>query len=166
LLKKIKTIFSYLFDIIRESYRSCYLSAINNGMKVGVGTEIHPSCVFIKPDKINIGTNCYIGAFCNFRPDQESISVGDNCQIAQFVSVIGANHDISGQSILADLLISKKVIIGNNVWIAAHVTILPGVIIGDGAVIGAGSVVTKNVDQFSIMGGVPAKIIGKRTLTK
>ena len=52
--------------------------------------------------------------------------------------------------------------IGNDVWIAAHVCVLPGVTIGDGAVCGAGAVVTKDVPPYSVVAGVPAKIIKMR----
>lgn len=54
---------------------------------------------------------------------------------------------------------NKPVTIGNDVWIGANVVILPGIRIGDGAVIGAGAVVTKDVEPYAIIGGVPAKII-------
>jgi len=54
------------------------------------------------------------------------------------------------------------IIIGNDVWIGTGVTIMSGVTIGNGAVIAGNSVVTKNVDSFSIVGGVPAKEIKKR----
>lgn len=57
---------------------------------------------------------------------------------------------------------NKSVYIGNDVWIGANVIILPGVKIGDGAVIAAGAVVTKDVEPYSIVGGVPAKIIRYR----
>ena len=54
------------------------------------------------------------------------------------------------------------VVIGSDVWIGANVTILSGVRIGNGAIIAAGSVVTKNVEEFSIVAGVPAREIKKR----
>lgn len=57
---------------------------------------------------------------------------------------------------------NEPVIIGNDVWIGANVVILPGVKIGDGAIIAAGAVVTKDVEDYAIVGGVPAKVIKYR----
>lgn len=57
---------------------------------------------------------------------------------------------------------NKPVYIGNDVWIGANVAILPGVTIGDGAVLGAGAVITKDVEPYAIVGGVPAKLIRYR----
>ena len=56
----------------------------------------------------------------------------------------------------------EPVVIGNDVWIGARVIILPGVHIGDGCVIGAGSVVTKDVEEYTVVAGNPAKFIRKR----
>ena len=53
----------------------------------------------------------------------------------------------------------QKVIIGDDVWIGTRVIILPGVRVGTGSIIGAGAVVTKDVPDYAIVGGVPAKII-------
>lgn len=57
---------------------------------------------------------------------------------------------------------NRPVVIGNDVWIGASVIILPGVTVGDGAILAAGAVVTKDVEPYSIVGGVPAKVIRKR----
>lgn len=57
---------------------------------------------------------------------------------------------------------NREVIIGNDVWIGANVIIMPGVKIGNGAVLAAGAVVTKDVDSYAVVGGVPAKIIKYR----
>jgi tetrahydrodipicolinate N-succinyltransferase len=57
---------------------------------------------------------------------------------------------------------TKDVIIGNDVWIGANAVILDGVVIGDGAIISAGAIVNKDVPDYSIYGGVPAKLIKYR----
>ena len=57
---------------------------------------------------------------------------------------------------------NKPVEIGNDVWIGANVILLPGVKIGDGAILAAGAVVTKDVEPYAIVGGVPAKLIKYR----
>ncbi len=95
------------------------------------------------------------------------------CNIGKYVAagdqikIITSNHEISSVILQYKLLKSlglhpkigksKDVFIGNNVWIGDNTLILPGVTIGDGAVIGAGSVVTKNVDSYAVVVGVPAK---------
>lgn len=55
-----------------------------------------------------------------------------------------------------------SIVIGNDVWIGSHVTILGGVTIGDGAVVAAGAVVTRNVPEYAVVGGIPAKVIKYR----
>ena len=57
----------------------------------------------------------------------------------------------------------KPVIIGDDVWIGARAIIMPGIVIGRGAVIGAGSVVTKNVDEYAVVAGNPARVIKYRS---
>lgn len=74
------------------------------------------------------------------------------------------NHGMDPESELpysAQELKCGKVEIGKNVWIGQNVCILPNVSIGDNSIIGAGSIVTKNVPQYTIVAGNPAKIIKK-----
>lgn len=101
-------------------------------------------------------------------------SIGAFTAIANNVTIAAGNHPthyISLSGILYDKQFgfvndnynwdvsnkNGKVVIGNDVWIGCNVTILPGVTIGDGAVIGAGAIVTKDVNPYSIVTGIPAK---------
>lgn len=106
--------------------------------------------------------------------------IGAFCSIAKNVSITGMNHPTSyittnpfiyyksrgivteDRLDLIDKEKNKKVIIGNDVWIGENVTLLPSVKIGNGAIISAGSIVTKDVPDYAIVGGVPAKIIKYR----
>jgi maltose O-acetyltransferase len=77
--------------------------------------------------------------------------------------IYNAQHNMQAEHFAAvESVVQKKVEIGDYVFIGPRAIILPGVIIGTGAVIGAGAVVTKDVDAFSIVGGVPAQVIGQR----
>lgn len=87
----------------------------------------------------------------------ERIEIGRGCAISKRVMIRDSNnHDILTTS---DYKITEPIKIGNNVWIGMGATILPGVNIGDGAIIAAGSVVNKDVPAYSLVGGVPAKVI-------
>lgn len=113
---------------------------------------------------IKIGDGCCFGAF-NHITATNYIEIGDNCLTGKWVTITDNSH---GSTDIDDMLLppSKRkvfskgsVVIGKNVWIGEKATILSGVTIGDGAVIAANSVVTKNVPPYSVVGGVPAKII-------
>lgn len=100
----------------------------------------------------------------NFPADPELISFGNNVKVASSVSFI--NHDITN-SMLRNCVDSFKINdiagaikIGNNVMIGARSIIMPNVRIGSNVVIAAGSIVTKDVPDNSVVGGIPAKIIG------
>ena len=100
--------------------------------------------------------------------DTTKLSIGKFCSIAEDVQILlGGEHHIDTITTYPfdvmiyrdDPLTKGNVTIGNDVWIGKSVTILSGVTIGDGAVIGAGSVVTKNVAQYEVQGGTPAKFL-------
>lgn len=116
--------------------------------------------------------NAVIGRFCSISSDVKTIS--GTHPTAEFVSThpcffstkkqagfTCVNKNLFNEDVFADED-RHLVQIGNDVWIGSDVLILPGVHIGDGAVVAAGAVVTKDVEPYSIVAGVPAKIIRYR----
>jgi len=156
---------NYESKLIHAMYLLSADLAEKNGMKIGRNTSIEPTVIFIGHHNIEIGDNVVIGSYCNIRAVDEKIIIGNNIMLGQFVSIIGANHLCKDKNILinAQGVESKKIIIHDDVWIGSNSLILPGVIIGEGGVIAGGAMVTDNVEPYHIVGGVPAKVIGKRT---
>ena len=120
--------------------------------------------------KIKIGENVYINCFTMISGD---ITVEDDVLISQFVNIWGRAHrfmkkdmkiwDQYGKHGITDQGYDiKPIIIKSGAWIGPHVTIFRGVTIGEGAVIGANSVVTKNIPDYAVCFGAPAKIIKYR----
>lgn len=114
---------------------------------------------------IVIGDNVFIGEFNNIRATGGHIVIGNYCNISQNCSFIASNHSVSKDSPIAlqEWDYSKTgIVLNDDVWIGANSVILPGVEIGKGAVIGAGAVVTKNIPEYAIAVGNPAKVIRYR----
>ncbi|MGY5354886.1 acyltransferase [Wenyingzhuangia sp. IMCC45467] len=96
------------------------------------------------------------------------VEIGKYFHTGKGLTVFSASHNWKdGCKIPYDeKIIPKKVVINDFVWLGTNVTILPGVEIGEGAIIAAGSVVVKNVAEFEIVGGNPAKLISSRDTKK
>ena len=111
---------------------------------------------------ISIGDNSGIGKD-SFIVAPDAVEIGENVIIGPQLIVYTANHGTERSTpMIHQPMVNSPVKIGNDVWIGARVTILPGVTIADGAVVGAGAVVTKNVEPYTIVGGIPAKKIRER----
>ena len=131
-----------------------------SGMKIGKGSTLHMGTRFYNPEKVRIGEDSIIGE--NVVLDgRDKLIIGNHVDIASEVMIYNAEHDIQDPNFCAT---SASVIIEDYVFIGPRAIILPGIIIKRGAVVGAGAVVTKNVEEFSIVGGVPAKQIGIREI--
>ena len=105
---------------------------------------------------IRVGKNVFINTGCTMQ-DQGGIVIGNGVLLGHRCTIATLNHDLDPAR-RQDLL-PAPVHIGDNVWIGANVTILPGVTIGEYAVVAAGAVVTKDVPDYAVVGGVPAKVI-------
>ncbi len=130
------------------------------GIKIGKGSTIHMGAKFYDKVDMSIGADTIIGEGVVL-DGRDSIHIGSHVELASEVMIYNSEHDVHSELFEA---ISEPVKIGDYVFIGPRAIILPGVIIGNGAVVGAGAVVTKNVEPFTIVGGVPAKLITKRKL--
>lgn len=145
-----------------------------DNVSIGRGSSVRMFTTLIVKDKpgrngisssLRIGENTYIGENNNIRAAGGIIVIGNNCLISQHISIVASNHGIKrGQLIIEQGWPENKkdVIIEDDVWIGANSVILPGVTIHKGAVIGAGSIVTKDIPEYAIVAGNPAKIIKYR----
>ena len=115
------------------------------------------------PYRIKIGNNTTLNEWVLVN-GCGGVEIGNGVRIGHRTSITSFDHKFDSKKtpIYKQGTVSKKTSICDDVYIGANVNILKGVKIGKGAVIGAGSVVTKDVQEYSIMAGVPAKQIGKR----
>lgn len=133
--------------------------------------------------KYNVGEHTYF-AHSTHIASKKTVFIGKYCSLANGVCIGVGNHPYhvltthpfiymdNDIQLYGDMPVApenrikktppEKTIIGNDVWVGHNATILGGVKIGDGAIIGAGAVVTKDVEPYAIVGGVPAKVIKYR----
>jgi len=187
-MAKIKAFFRYLFMVFYIQYVYIKHKTIVSASAILTSkTVLSERCVIHA--KVNIansfvGPCTYIGEKCTLA----NVQIGAYCSISNNVKVLPYTHPTSNfvsthpaffstlkqsgftyttkQLFNEELFFNKEkkihVKIGNDVWIGTNVLIIGGIEIGDGAIIAAGSVVTKNVNAFDIVGGVPAKLIRSR----
>lgn len=126
------------------------------------------SCAGIR--HVYLGDHCYIGDRCTILSTKADVLIGDNVILGPNVTIISGDHrtDIVGKNISEvgdDLKLpenDKNIVFKGDNWVGANATILKGVEIGEGAVIAAGSLVIKSIPPYSIVGGVPAKVLKMR----
>lgn len=130
------------------------------------------------PDKVSLGkvflgSNVHIGEYTYINSglvvgsEKSKVIIGKHCSIGRNVNIRSFSHDLKKptsdeENIIHDH-IYDDITIGDYVWIGDNVYIKPGITIGNYAVIGANSVVLKNVEEFEIVGGIPAKHIRYNT---
>lgn len=130
------------------------------GIKIGRGSTIHMGARFYDPRNIQIGEDSIIGER-TVLDGRDKLIIGNHVDIASEVMIYNSEHDVHDENFQ---VIYEPVVIEDYVFIGPRVIVQPGVRIGKGAIIAAGAVVTKDVSEFSIAGGVPAKVIGERKI--
>lgn len=121
---------------------------------------IEPYCRLLGDPNIIIGDNFYMNVGCHI---QGNIYFGSDVMIGPKTVMWGRDHGMElGRPMKEQGQIKRDIIVGDDVWIGANVTILKGVEIGNGAVIGAGAVVTKDIPEYSIAVGNPARVVKYR----
>jgi len=156
----IETIFKICSRIAMSIYKPYFV-------KAGKNVIFNPLNSTFSYNTITIGNNVGIGGGACFNSTKSKIYIGNNIAIAPNVTIRGGNHryDIIGKLISdykeSDKYISddEDVIIEDDCWIASNVIILKGVVIGRGSIVAAGAVVNKSIPPYSIVGGIPARVI-------
>ena len=162
-----------------KSSRFESIGRIVGAKAIKIGNRVHFSEGFYltvwlnisKNAQLLIGDDCHFGAY-NHITCTNKIIIGDNLLTGKWVTITDNSHGETDIDTLAippskrDVVSKGPIIIGDNVWIGDKATILPGVTIGKGAVIAANSVVTKDVDPYSVVGGIPSKSLNFNRLYK
>ena len=133
--------------------------------EITIGDHVMISCGAMLQGKIEIGSNSSVQTHSLIVGDEQfGVQIGNDVRIAPFVTIISSNHVFDRTDIPIRLQGSrgKPIVIEDNVWIASRVNVMAGVTIGTGSVVAAGAVVTKDVEPYTVVGGVPAKLIKRR----
>lgn len=159
------------FRLILRAWNLVVLNPLKKSMLKSCGSKVHLGigCDFTWHN-VSIGNDVSIGKNALFMCTRAEIIIGDHVMFGPRVTLITGGHrmDVLGRPMISiqnseklpedDRNISLE---GDN-WLGANVTVLRGVTVGKGAVVAAGAVVTKNVEPYTIVGGVPAKLIRMR----
>lgn len=157
----------------------------NRKLRIGRNVKIDPRAFIARGGPVTIGENSLIRAGSMILPSggfidigertslnqyvvingYGGVQIGNDVMIAAFCSLFTSNHKFSRIDVpmrQQGLLTKGGIVIEDDVWVGTHCAILDGVRIGQGSIVAAGAVVNKDVPPFSIVGGVPAKVIGLR----
>ncbi len=142
-------------------YRRVLGWRVGPGAAILLGQHVQMAGVRTSGRKVSIGSDTVINQGCMLYTTGGLI-IGEHVSISAGVWLITGSHDMNDPRFIA---FYKPIVIGNYAWIGMRATILGGITIGEGAVVMAGAVVTRDVPPYTVVGGVPARVITQRTLT-
>lgn len=166
-------IYLVLYYTIISKLPNTKYTEVFNGFRVWYVSNVlglmryHSSTIFENEVYISNGRNISIGEYChiNERVFIQGATIGNHVMIAPGVSILNNTHNyesLERPMIMQGMIKESNPVIEDDVWIGRNAIILHGITIGTGAIIAAGAVVTKDVEPYSIVGGVPAKYIKSR----
>jgi acetyltransferase-like isoleucine patch superfamily enzyme len=146
-------------EISPEAFISPEARVFTDQLKVGARSYIAANALV--RGTISIGEDCSINPFTSIHG---KVTLGNGVRIASLVTLAGANHSFADISIPIHKqgITEEGITIGDDVWVGANVVVLDGVTVGSHAILAAGAVVTRDVPEYSIVGGNPAKVICDR----
>ncbi len=160
----------------------CYLQDMED-IEIGDNCFISPLAhIFAEPGrKIRIGNGCFVAAdcvlhgpltianevainhHCTLDGGRAGIHIADQARLAAYTHIYAFNHGMKMDAPIYEQAVSSKgIYIGKDVWLGADVGVLDGVTIGDYAVVGMNSIVSRDVAEYAIVAGNPARVIGDR----
>lgn len=136
-------------------------------LKIGPRVDIMANVIIMSPQKVSIGHDVLLNAGTKIG-GQRGVTIGNYVMLGYNVNLVSENHQFNNPKlpIKKQGFFGGPIVIEDDVWIGANAVILPNVTIGRGSVVGANAVVTKDVLPYSIVGGIPAKLIRPRFNTK
>ena len=137
-----------------------------DNIEFGNNVSIMKNCsIHAHEGKLQIGNNFSMNSNSCIAATGGTIQIGDDVLVAQNVVFRAADHcfESPGKPIREQGHRGGTIVVGNDCWIAANVVVTRNVTIGEHSIVGAGSVLTKDIAPYSIVGGVPAKLIKTRT---
>lgn len=132
--------------------------------KMGKNVRIMDAVVIKYPDEMELGNDVTINQFC-YLVGKAGLRIGDNCMIGAGTKVTTSGHNFTDitQPMLQQGISFRAITIEDDVWMGFNVVVLGGVKVKNGSILAAGAVVHSGVfEAYSILGGVPAKVIGTR----
>ena len=142
--------------------RGFYYSRVLKSM--GKGCQICSGVMIVGAENISLGCGVVLnGGVLLQSCEGAEISIGDNVVLSFRTLLITGGLEVGWESANYDTHQVKPITVKHGVWIGARAIILPGVTVGTGAIVAAGSVVTRDVEDHSIVAGVPARVIRQVT---
>lgn len=158
-------------SLFADFFRSLAYYGVNHTLgrqlaRIGKTSNVHPTVILRQAANIEIGEGCLINHnnILQAGHGKGIIKIGNNVHTGANVMIIAFNHGFDNREVPTKQqdYYDADIVIGDDVWIGGGAIILAGVNIGKGAIVGAGAVVNRDVPEYAIVGGVPAKVLKYR----